>query len=115
MLKNQWLKDRLKVLQRTGGDLAVHMGWARRNTVTDLFKGERKVKTYELTKLAEFLQMPEKDVMRLLDVETGAETTKSIALQMAEIVASLPVQDQLDALELVRVIANRAERKPKDS
>jgi hypothetical protein len=65
MRKNEWIKERLEELEKTAVGLAAAMKVAGPR-ITDIYKGERKVKGSELAPMAEFLEMSVDEVMKRL-------------------------------------------------
>lgn len=67
MHPNQWLSDMLRDTPgKSKSGLAKHLGVAPAR-VTEIIKGERKVKSDELTGMSEYLHIPIRDIMKHLD------------------------------------------------
>jgi hypothetical protein len=112
MRKNQWLRDRLKQLGKKNADLAAALGWDRPNTVTDIIKGDRQIKSFEIPGIAACLQMTEADVIRLFG-NLNSDVTISPVQEMAELFSSLPPREQGLTMRFMKDLAETAGSSPK--
>lgn len=104
----EWLRDKLEERGWSYSDLADRCGFSRQ-FVSQMVNGQRGPGTDSVAEIAQALDLPLEYVMRkAVQLPNNNETVRTEAqVEMVELFQRLPVEDQEELLEIVRLRARR--------
>jgi transcriptional regulator with XRE-family HTH domain len=111
---SEWLNGELSRRDINQSDLARGIGLGR-SAVSLMLAGRNSPSPATATKIAAFFGIPESDVFRYAGISTARPTASPFIEQIIEIGGKLPIEDQEEIIEFIKVKLARLSRNERNA